>query len=67
MASTGNTKSPFLFFYGEKPKIIRLFQEFGRMSYINKQDKSKNNMTEKTYKAIMVGCAVNHTRYTYKL
>ena len=67
MATTGSTNSPFENFYGEKAKIIGLFLEFGRMAYVNKRDKIKKQIMVKTYKAIMVGYADNHTKDTYKL
>ena len=41
MADTGSTTSLFEIFYGEKPKIIGLFSEFGRIGYVTKQEKSK--------------------------
>ena len=44
-----------------------MFSEFGRIAYVTKQDKFKNQMTDKTFKAIMEIYAYNHTRYTYKL
>ena len=45
MATTGSTKSPFEIFYGEKPKIIGLFSEFGRIAYVTKWVKLKKYMT----------------------
>ena len=59
-ATTGSTKSPFEIFYGEKPKIIGMFLEFGRISYVTKSEKLNNQMTHKSYNAIMVGYAYNH-------
>ena len=44
-----------------------MFLESGLIGYVTKQDKYKNKMTDKTFKAIMVGYADNHTRDTYKL
>ena len=67
MANTGSTKSPFENFYGEKPKIIGSFLEFGRIYYVNKRVKNKKKITDKTYKAIMVGYVGNNTREMYKL
>ena len=67
MAPTGSTTSPFENFYGEKPNIVGSLLEFGRIRYITKQEKFKNQMTDKKFKVIMVGYAVNHTRDTYKL
>ena len=67
MATTGSTKIPFEIFYGEKPKIIGSFLEFGRIAYVTKWGKPKKNMIKKMYKAIMVVCIDNHERYTYKL
>ena len=37
MSTTGITKSPFDFFYGEKPKIIDSFPEFGFIAYVTKR------------------------------
>ena len=54
MDTTGSTTSPFEKFYGEKLKIIGLFSEFGRIGYVIKQDNFKNQMTDKTFKVIMV-------------
>ena len=65
MANTGSTTSPFKKIYGEKPEIIGSFSEFGRIGYVTKQDKFNKQMTEKTFKAIMVGYADNHTGETY--
>ena len=67
MATTGSTTSPFENLFGEKPKIIGLLSEFGRIGYVIKLDKFKKQMTDKTFKAIMVGYSENHTRDTYKL
>ena len=67
MATRNSTKSPFGIFYGEKPKIICSFSELGRIAYVTKQDKFKKQMTDKTFKTIMVGCSDNNTIYTYKL
>ena len=36
MDNTGSTTSPFENFYEEKPKIIGLFLDFGRIGYITK-------------------------------
>ena len=66
MAIMGSTTSPFDIFYGEKPNIIGSFSEFGRIGYITKRDKFKNQITDKTFKSIMVGYAYNHIRDTYK-
>ena len=66
MAATGSTTSPFEIFYGEKPKIIDSFSEFGRIGYVTKRDTFKNQITDKTFKAVMVGYSENHTRDTYK-
>ena len=67
MATTGITTSTFKIFYGEKPKIIGLFSEFGSIEFITKWDKIKKLMTDKTFKEIMVGYFYNHTRDTHKL
>ena len=67
MAAMGSTKIPFGNFYGEKPKINGLFSEFGRIGCVTKQDKLEKQMTDKTFNAIIVGYADNHTRDTYKL
>ena len=67
MDTAVSTKIPFENIYGDKPKIIGLFSEFGRIVYINKREKIKKEMMENTYKAIMVGYADNNTRDTYKL
>ena len=59
MTSTGITTSPFENFYGEKLKIIGSFLEFGRIGYVNKLDKFKEQITHKKFKTIMVGYAYN--------
>ena len=66
MATTGSTKSPFEKFYGEKMKNIDLLLEFGRAGFVTKRQNVKKQMTDKTFKTIMVGYEENHTRYTYK-
>ena len=65
--NTGSIKRTFINLYKKKPKIIGLFSYFGRIVFVTKQDKFKKQMTDKTFKAIMVGYANNHTRDTYKL
>ena len=45
MATTCSTTSPFEKLYGEKPKIIGLFFEFGRIGYVTKMDNLKNQIT----------------------
>ena len=35
------TKIPFEIFYGEKPKIIGYFSEFGRIAYVTKKENIK--------------------------
>ena len=67
MATTGSSTSPFKRLYGEKPKIIGLFSEFGRIGYVTKQYKFKKKITDKKFNAIMVGYTDNHTRYMYKM
>ena len=67
MATTGSTKSPFEKFYGDKPKIIGSFSYSGCIAYVTKSDKIMKLITDKTYKASMVGYAENHTRDTFKL
>ena len=67
MATTGSTTSQFENLYGEKPNIIGLFSEFGRIGYVNKQCKFKKKISDKQSKAIMIGHTDNHTRDTYKL
>ena len=67
MADTGSTRSLFENFYGGKPKIIGSFSDFRRIRYVTKQGKFKKQMTDKTFKAIMVGYSDNHTRDAYKL
>ena len=62
MATTGSTTIPFELFYGEKPKIIGSLLEFGRIGCVTKRDKFKKKMTDKTFKAIMLVYANNHTR-----
>ena len=37
MAATGSNTSPFKTIYGEKPKIVGLFLEFGRIGYVTKR------------------------------
>ena len=66
MATTGSTISLFENFYGENPKIIGSFSEFGRIRYITKRENFKKQMTGKIFKAIMVGYADNHMKDTYK-
>ena len=67
MANTGSTTSPFKTFYGEKPKMIGLFSEFGRIGYVTKWGKVKKQMTDKKFKSIVVGHDDNNARDTYKL
>ena len=50
MDITGSTKSPFGNFYGEKQKTIGSFSKFGRIGYVTKRDKFKNQMADKTFK-----------------
>ena len=66
MNNMGSTKSPFGIFYGEKPKIIGSFSDFGCITYVTKQEKLKKHIKYKMYKSIIVGYAENHTRGTYK-
>ena len=67
MAVTGSLTSPFGYLYGNKPKIIGLLSDFGRIAYITKIEKIKKHMTEKTHMTIMVGYTDNHTRDTHKM
>ena len=67
MAITGSTTSLFEKFYGEKPKIIGLLLEFGRIGYVTKPENFKKQMMDKKSKAIMVGYAGIYTRDRYKL
>ena len=67
MATTVSTTNPFENSYEEKPKIIGSFSEFGRIGYVAKRDKFKKQITDNTFKEIMVVYADNHTRDTYKL
>ena len=50
IATTGITTSSFENSYGEKPNIIGLFLEFGRIGYLPKREKFKKQMTEKNPK-----------------
>ena len=61
MATTGNNTSPLEIFYGEKPKTIGSFSEFGRFGYVTKREEFRKQMTDKTLKTIMVGYSDNHT------
>ena len=63
IAATDSTTSPFENLYGENPKIIGLFSEFGRIGYVTKRDKFKKKMIDKTFRSIIVGYADNHSRY----
>ena len=67
MADTGSTQIPLKKVYREKQKIIGLFLRFGHISYVTKQDKIKKQIIDKTFKAILVGCADNHIGDTSKL
>ena len=67
MPTIGSTTSPFEIFYGENPKIIGSFSDFGLIGYVTKRDKFKKQFTDKSFKAIMVVYADNHTRDTYKV
>ena len=67
MVTTGSTTGLFGNIYGEKPNIIGLFLEFGRIGYVTKREIFKNQMIDKTFKVIMMRYAGNHTRNTYKL
>ena len=64
MGTTDSTTSLFEKIYGEKPNIIGLFWLFGRIDYATKWDKFKKQMTEKAFKAIMVGYTDNNMRDT---
>ena len=64
MANTGSTAIPFKNFYGEKPKIIGSLSQFGRIAYVTKRDKFNKKITDKTFKANMVGYACNNNRDT---
>ena len=55
MANTGIMKSPFENFYLEKPNIIGLFLEFGRIVYVTKRANIRKLMKDNTYKSMMVG------------
>ena len=67
MATTGSTTSRLEILFGKNIKIIGLFLQFKRIVYDIKRDKFRNQMADKTFKAIMVGYDKNHTRYMYKL
>ena len=47
MTTTIITKSQFEMFYGDKPKVIGLFSEFGHIAYITKSDRFKKQTTKK--------------------
>ena len=47
--------------------IVGLFSKFVCIGYVIKQNKFKKQIMDKTFKAIMVGYAKNHTRDIYKL
>ena len=47
MATIGSMKSLFENFYGEKPNIIGLFSEVGRITCITKRKNIKKQMKEK--------------------
>ena len=67
MATIGSTTSPLEIIYGEKPKIVGLFLGFGRIGYITKQEKFRKQITDKTFKVIMVVYSDKRMRDTYKL
>ena len=67
IANTSSMKSSFEIFYGEKPKSIVPFSDFGYIAYITKWDKLKKPMIDNMYKSIMVGFTYNDKIYTYKL
>ena len=67
MAIIGSTKVIFVKLYGEKPMIICLSSEFGRIGYVTKQQKFMKKMIDKTFKVIMVGNENNNTRDMYIL
>ena len=67
MATTGSTNIPFEILYGEKPKIIGSFSEFGRITYITKRGNIQVQMKYNTCKDIMVCYAYNNKIYAYKL
>ena len=54
-------------FYGENPKIIGLFSEFGRIAYVTKRKIIREQIKDKTLKAIIVGYAENHICDMYKI
>ena len=54
MATMGSTTSPFENVYEEKPNIIGLFSDFGRIGYVTKWYKIKKKITDKILEAILV-------------
>ena len=54
-------------FYGENPKIIGLFSEFGRIAYVTMRKIIREQIKDKTLKAIIVGYAENHICDMYKI
>ena len=57
MATTGGTTGML---YVEKTKIIGLFLEFGRIGYVTKWENVTKQMTDKTFKATMMGYTDNN-------
>ena len=50
MEKNNSTKDQFGIFYGDKPKIIGLFSEFGPVVYVMIREKIKGQMKNNTYK-----------------
>jgi hypothetical protein len=66
-SNTLNKKSPYELFTGKQSKLYGKLVEFGRIGQVPIRAKFQGKWKEKSYKAIMVGYAKNHSADTYRL
>jgi hypothetical protein len=66
-SNTLNKKSPYELFTGKQSKLYGRLVEFGRIGQVPIRAKFKGKWKEKSYRAIMVGYAKNHSADTYRL
>ena len=65
--ATNNSQESRLVFYGENSNKISSFSDFGCSVCVTNRVKSKGQIKDKTFKAIMVRYVENHTHDTYKI
>jgi hypothetical protein len=66
-SNTLNKKSPYELLTGKQSKLYGKLVEFGRIGQVPIRAKFKGKWKEKSYRAIMVGYAKNHSADTYRL